>query len=213
MISLEQVKQLDLRVKKAVNAIKVLSTENSVLKQQVKELEARLGALSKEATERRADEEQLEVSLQSVLDTLDEVDGETSEIEPEIEAESPAAGNVIETVPEEEENSDIPFTPGPGEVEVEDEVISSVSEDSSGKTAEDTGVEASSEPAAESQTEDIPDEETVAEESAASTEEAAIPVSEPEPEPGTEEDNNTPETINLDAEKDDEGFQSEFDIF
>ena len=73
MISLEQVRQLDIRVKKAVAALKTLSAENAALKQ-------RIGELQNEEAARAADEEQLEVSLQGVLDVLDEVDEETSEL-------------------------------------------------------------------------------------------------------------------------------------
>ena len=73
MISLEQVRQLDIRVKKAVAAVKTLSAENAALKQ-------RIGELQNEEAARAADEQQLEVSLQGVLDVLDEVDEETSEL-------------------------------------------------------------------------------------------------------------------------------------
>ena len=73
MISLEQVQQLDIRVKKAVAAVKTLSAENSALKQRIAELQ-------NEEAARAADEQQLEVSLQGVLDVLDEVDEETSEV-------------------------------------------------------------------------------------------------------------------------------------
>ena len=73
MISLEQVRHLDIRVKKAVAALKTLSAENAALKQ-------RIGELQNEEAARAADEEQLEVSLQGVLDVLDEVDEETSEL-------------------------------------------------------------------------------------------------------------------------------------
>ena len=88
MISLEQVRQLDIRVKKAVTAVKTLSAENSALKLQIAELEARLDELRKEASDRKADEQELEVSLQGVLDVLDEVNSETSEMEPEPPADN-----------------------------------------------------------------------------------------------------------------------------
>ena len=73
MISLEQVQQLDIRVKKAVAAVKTLSAENSALKQRIAELQ-------NEEAARAADEQQIEVSLQGVLDVLDEVNEETSEV-------------------------------------------------------------------------------------------------------------------------------------
>jgi FtsZ-binding cell division protein ZapB len=99
MISLEQVRQLDIRVKKAVSAVKVLSAENSALKQQIAELEARLAELRREASDRQANEQQIEVGLQGVLDVLDEVDGETADVEPE----PPAENYIIETVQDESE--------------------------------------------------------------------------------------------------------------
>ncbi len=218
MISLEQVRQLDIRVKKAVTTVKSLSTENSVLKQQVKELEARLGELSKEATTRKADEEQLEVSLQSVLDVLEEVDSETSGIEPE----PPANNDIIETVaepdPDEEEvffspenskteiNDKKNQTPEPPESEEPDSEttvpeVPIVPEPVTEEIADETEIEESE---AELPTDDAPadsektDAETVPEKPAAGEE-----VSPEEP----------PEIINLDSEKEDEGFQSEFDIF
>ncbi|MDT8297126.1 MAG: cell division protein ZapB, partial [Spirochaetaceae bacterium] len=97
MISLEQVRQLDIRVKKAVSAVKALSAENSALKQQISELEARLAELLREASDRQANEQEIEVGLQGVLDVLDEVDGETANVEPE----PPAENYVIETVRDE----------------------------------------------------------------------------------------------------------------
>jgi len=203
VISLEQVRQLDIRVKKAVTAVKSLSTENSVLKQQVKELEARLDELSKEASERKTDEAELEVSLQSVLDVLDEVDGETSDMEPE----PPADNYVIDTVPEPEEpevvNSpdDIDITDEVAEFSVEeneplqsDPAVNPLNIESTFSSDEsDTGEVISEDPVVESEDEDDSPEKV-----------SADPHTPPEIEP---------ETINLDLEKDEEGVQSEFDIF
>jgi len=185
VISLEQIKQLDIRVKKAVTAVKTLSAGNSALEKQVKELEAQLIELNKEASERKADEEQLEVSLQSVLDVLDEVDDETSEIEPE----PPADNYVIETVSE-QEDEDIVFTPNdsPQEnsVSVEDD--------------------------RDSISEEIVAEEVIAEEVVNDTVETPLKETQTVESDSTDSEE-SPETINLDSEKDNEGFQSEFDIF
>ena len=99
MISLEQVRQLDIRVKKAVTALKNVSAENSALKAEIAELKTKLDELNTEAAGRKADEQELEVSLQGVLDVLDEVDGETSEVEPE----PPADNYVVETAAPDDE--------------------------------------------------------------------------------------------------------------
>ncbi len=184
MISLEQVRQLDIRVKKAVAAVKALSTENSVLKQQVQDLEARLDELSKEATTRIADEEQLEVSLQSVLDTLDEVDSETSGIEPE----PPADNSIIETAAEPEtDEEEVFFSPEETEAEVKDEEIQNTEPPAGDETDSETTVT------------DVPAESDPVSKEAVSGDAALS--------------EDPPETINLDSEKEDEGFQSEFDIF
>ena len=88
MISLEQVRQLDIRVKKAVSTVKTLTAENTELKQKITDLEAQISELTDEAEGRRASEQELEVSLQGVLDVLDEVDDETADIEPEAPTEN-----------------------------------------------------------------------------------------------------------------------------
>lgn len=74
MISLEQVRQLDTRVKKAVTAVRSLTLENADLKRQITELEIQLDALRREASDRKADEKQLEVSFQGLIDVLDGMD-------------------------------------------------------------------------------------------------------------------------------------------
>jgi hypothetical protein len=208
VISLEQVRQLDIRVKKAVTAVKTFSAENSALKKQNAELEARLDELRREASDRKADEEQLEVSLQGVLDVLDEVNGETSEVEPE----PPADNYVIETVPEpelgadeesvetDEPEQDIVFAPDnseddnstvPDSSEIESVEVESVSEDNTEQMSDDT----------ES---DIP-------------EAAALQTAELEEETAEIETKTETESEEISLESDDsddtDQFQSEFDIF
>ena len=140
MISLEQVRQLDIRVKKAVTAVKKLSSENAALEQQVTELETHLDELRKEASDRKADEEQLEMSFQGVLDVLDEVNGETSD------------SNVVETVPEDKKS---PLE----ENDSKDDILFAAEEPMSPETTE---TDESDEPAAtESQEETIESEEVV----------------------------------------------------
>ncbi len=201
MISLEQVRQLDIRVKKAVTAVKSFSAENSVLKQQIVELEARLDELRREASDRKADEEQLEVSLQGVLDVLDEVNGETSEVEPE----PPADNYVIETVPEpelsaddevvetEEPEQDIVFAPDNSEDD--ESTVPDISK------IESVEVESVSEDDTES---DIPE--------AAALQTAELEEETAESETKTETES---EEIILDSDDSDDTdqFQSEFDIF
>jgi len=80
VISLEQVQQLDMRVKKAVSTIKTLNLENADLKKRIAEMEIQLDDIQKEVSNRKADEEQLEEGLQGVLNILNEVvDDEPSE--------------------------------------------------------------------------------------------------------------------------------------
>ena len=186
MISLEQIRQLDIRVKKAVSAVKSLSAENSALKQQIAGLEAQLIELNKEASERKADEVQLEVSLQSVLDVLDEVDKETSEIEPE----PPEDNYVIETVPESEE-PEINFSPNNSGDEV-------------------TLVD---EPQVDEPQADEPEEVSQDAEPLNEPEENESESSEPATEEVIEAQPEEPETINLESDEEGDKFQSEFDIF
>jgi len=74
VISLAQVRKLELRVGKVVDALRVQSAENASLRQRVNELEARLDELGSEISSRRADEEEIEAGLQGVFDILDRVD-------------------------------------------------------------------------------------------------------------------------------------------
>jgi len=74
VISLAQVRELELRVGKVVDALRVQSAENANLRQRVSELEARLDELGNEISNRMADEEEIEAGLQGVFDMLDRVD-------------------------------------------------------------------------------------------------------------------------------------------
>jgi hypothetical protein len=195
VISLEQVRQLDIRVKKAVTAVKSFSAENSALKQQISELEARLDELRREASDRKADEEQLEVSLQGVLDVLDEVTGETSEVEPE-----PELGADDEVVETEEPEQDIVFAPDNSE---DDE--STVPDISKIETVEsESESEDNAEPMIDDTESDIP-------------EAAALQTAELEEETTESETKTEVESEEISLESDDsddtDQFQSEFDIF
>lgn len=92
MISLEQIQQLDVRVRKAVTALKALSAENAELKQKLAEMESRIETLNQEAGHRMADEERLEISLQGVLDVLDQVDDEMGGSQEAKASKAPEAG-------------------------------------------------------------------------------------------------------------------------
>ena len=124
MISLEQVRQLDIRVKKTVTAVKNLSGKNNALKKRNTKLEHQLEELNKEASTRKASEQELEVSLQGVLDVLDEVDRETSNIEPE----APEENYVIDTVSLDEEADD-PVSDEPADNPTSEDVVSAHSAD------------------------------------------------------------------------------------
>ena len=75
MISLAQVKKLELRVREVVDVLRVQSTENASLRQRINELETELDELRNEISSHRADEKQIEAGLQGVFDMLDQVDG------------------------------------------------------------------------------------------------------------------------------------------
>ena len=83
MIKLEQILQLEIRVKKAVEVIKSLRAQKEDFQRQIAGLESDLEKLRNEATERSSSEEQLEMSLQGVIDILDEVDQTAEEAIPE----------------------------------------------------------------------------------------------------------------------------------
>lgn len=74
MISLAQVRDLELRVGKMVDALRVQSAENASLRQRVSELEAELDELGNEISTQKADEEQIEAGLRGVFDMLDRID-------------------------------------------------------------------------------------------------------------------------------------------
>jgi FtsZ-binding cell division protein ZapB len=96
LISLEQVRQLDTRVKKAVTAVRSLTLENADLKRQITELETQLDTLRREASDRKADEKRLEVSFQGLIDVLDGMDeGSTGFVSVPVEPQM-AAGNTPE---------------------------------------------------------------------------------------------------------------------
>jgi len=238
VISLEQVRQLDIRVKKAVTAVKTLSTENTALKQQIADLEAQVDELRLEASTRQADEQQLEVSLQGVLDVLDEVDDETAEIGPDDVAQAAAVGvestiesdqsaepsawetDAVETAGEAEAESE------PGEAAVETAELDSPTDepaiDIPADEPDSTDSEGPEEPEAAT------DDESVVAPEGGEDSEIDVPIERPfgPQEPVPEADSGaseaeTPaeedESIDLDAEQndkdDDDRFQSEFDIF
>ena len=78
MINLEQVRQLEDRIKKAIALIKTLRLENEEFKQRTDALEAERDKLRDEAEARQVEEKKLEAGLQDCLDILDEVDETTS---------------------------------------------------------------------------------------------------------------------------------------
>jgi chromosome segregation ATPase len=211
MISLEQVRQLDIRVKKAVSAVKTLSAENSALKQQISELEARLDELRREASDRQANEQEIEVGLQGVLDVLDEVDGETADVEPE----PPAENYVIETV-QDEKALDVSEDVAEYEEAPSDSQLFGENSES---------IESESEPAQDGQSVELPpDPETddSDDEEEGDTPDDSENQDESELKKQTPVEDSPPESNeDIDLEKDDQDlsggdedrFQSEFDIF
>jgi chromosome segregation ATPase len=211
VISLDQIRQLDIRVKKAVTAVKSLSAENAALKQQINHLEARLDELSREASSRKADEEQLEVSLQNVLDVLDEVDSETAGMEPE----PPADSNIIEAVSD-PENSEADTVGDPAESleEKEPEETPVPDQKEVAFDEEQPGISVAEDVDSDLQ---MPEQESpVYTDDAESAEKLPVSEESDEPEqtvPDTAEKDDDPEIINLDSSENGEQFQSEFDIF
>jgi len=103
MISLVQVKELELRVGKIVNALRVQNAENANLRQRVIELESRLKELEHEISNQRADEDEIEAGLQGVFDILNRIDApdEVSE-KSKAQSGSDAGPGVYEANPETE---------------------------------------------------------------------------------------------------------------
>ena len=214
MISLEQVRQLDIRVKKAVTAVKGLSAENADLKRRIAELEARLDELTREASDRQADEQRLEVSLQGVLDVLDEVDDETA-------AAVSGPEDAEEAFPVNGGSDELGDEPGE---EPEDDVPEDGSEVEEADT-EETPVESGEEPVAPDTDEPVPAEMGGGESGPAAeadgTESGAEPAFGEAEAPQIEEtadlDGDPTEEVELGGDSDEEGdedrFQSEFDIF
>ncbi len=118
MISLEQIQQLDVRVRKAVAALKALSAENAELKQKLAEMESRVETLNQEAGHRMADEERLEISLQGVLDVLDQVDDEMGGSQEAKAPKAPEAGRSQDSPPRKSPSQG--GSPPPPEPETED---------------------------------------------------------------------------------------------
>lgn len=226
MISLEQVRQLDIRVKKAVAAVKNLSMENAQLKARIAGLEGQLENLSNEASSRKADEQELEVSLQGVLDVLDEVDSETSGLDPE----PPEDNYVIETVSLDDESGiedqivEEPPVPGEDSISFEKTVIeeAEIAVDEESPSDETERAIDQSPTAADTISEEVPgvgqvveftqpaDDETVDESETDDTEEKKDAPDESAVEPKAEEVDLSTEDESVVVEDD---FQSEFDIF
>jgi len=74
VISLSQVKELELRVGKVVDGLKAQKAENASLKERVAELEAQLEELGNEISNRVAEEAEIEAGIQGILDMLNRVD-------------------------------------------------------------------------------------------------------------------------------------------
>lgn len=105
MISLDQVRQLETRIKKIVDFVKALSAENETNKRRVEELEADLDKLRSEAMKHQADEEKLEASFQGVINILDEVEETTAGFESPVSDEEDTANDLPEPVLEETEKT------------------------------------------------------------------------------------------------------------
>lgn len=192
MISLEQVRQLDIRVRKAVSVIRDLTEKNEELKQQITALESRLEQLDAEASGRQADEQQIEVGLQGVLDVLDEVEMPDTEL-----PEDPKVIQADTRLPE-SDGSDPEDTPSVSETVQTEPEEPAVTEPESGQKAEIS---------AESPDEPEPESEPVAD---ADSNSPAEPEAEPE--------SNETEEILLDSgpadpPEDSSGSQAEFEIF
>ncbi len=125
MISLDQVRQLETRIKKIVDFVKALNAENETNKRRVEELEADLDKLRSEAMKHQADEEKLEVSFQGVINILDEVEETTAGLESPVSDKKDIANDLPEPVLEKTEEAPLES----GTEQISEEIAEDTGED------------------------------------------------------------------------------------
>lgn len=95
MITLEQIRLLEERVRRAVDRIATLQEENGELRKKTEEYEARVGELEARIDRFTRDQNQIEDGIKKALDSLEELEERRSAGEP------PASGAAPRDTPEE----------------------------------------------------------------------------------------------------------------
>ncbi len=103
MLSLEQIKRLESRVYKAVELIKALKEDNSILKSELKSANERVEELEQIISDYRNNQLEIEQGIVKAIKQLDDIDSITDNLE----ADEPDLSGIIdsETELDEEESS------------------------------------------------------------------------------------------------------------
>ena len=103
MLSLEQIKRLESRVYKAVELIKALKEDNSILKSELKSANERVEELEQIISDYRNNQLEIEQGIVKAIKQLDDIDSITDNLE----ADEPDLSEIIdsETELDEEESS------------------------------------------------------------------------------------------------------------
>lgn len=127
MITLEQVRQLEARVKRAVGMIERLRSENSVLKERLEKSDQRLKELESLVDGFRNDQDQIEEGIRDILSQLNALEDDIHPEQPRpAESEAEARADELVTQPKAGQEQkpavpeDNPFT-GHDQEEVQEE--------------------------------------------------------------------------------------------
>ena len=108
MIHLEQIQELETKINKAVDLIKVLKEENQALKRTIGSSQNRMQELEKMVAEFKGDQDEIERHILRALENLEHLEDEIIDTEnkEEIENRSEEEQNKVEPAPQ---NKDLPF--------------------------------------------------------------------------------------------------------
>jgi len=108
MITLEQVRQLETRVKRAVELIDTLRGENKVLKERLEKSERRLRELETLVDGFRNDQDQIEQGIRDILAQLNALEDDINEEQPETSSPIPEPSTeAVEPVSEDREEAPV----------------------------------------------------------------------------------------------------------
>ncbi len=109
MITLEQVRQLETRVKRAVELIDTLRGENKALKERLEKSERRLRELETLVNGFRDDQDQIEQGIRDILAQLNALEDDINEEQPETSSPVPESSTeAVERVSEDREEGPVP---------------------------------------------------------------------------------------------------------